>query len=483
MGKVYLIGAGCGDVELITMKGKRILEQADCVLYDRLIDPLLLQYTSPTCKHIYVGKENHHHVMNQHEIEALLISCAQTYEYVVRLKGGDPFVFGRGGEEILALSNAGIAFDVIPGISSAVGGLAYAGIPITHRGLTTGFRVYTAHSQHNKLSDLNFQELANTKDTLVFLMGLSSAHQIIQSLMTHGKPDSTPAAICSCVSTPMQQCHYGTLASLLEINLQDVLSPSMIVVGEVVALHSIMQVSKPLLGKHYAMTSLQAGVDPIAIQLRACGASIDLLSCGHIEACCNPIHDLKLISYSHIIFVSRNAVHYTMKQLLDQHMDVRALANMRVAAMGEQTKQTLLSYGIQADILPDVYDSEHMITTLKSELTSEHIVLICKGENQNTVLQDELSCICRVDVWHAYKTIPHQIHNIRSFYHGILLSSTFHAQQLFTQATFSKQQRFYSIGSKTTNTIQYYGYKNIIQLKQAVKEEFITSILEEAQHV
>lgn len=483
MGKVYLVGAGCGDPELLTLKGKRILEQADCVLYDRLLDPLLLQYTSPTCNHIYVGKENHHHVMNQRDIEALIIQCAQTYEHVVRLKGGDPYVFGRGGEEVLALIKAGISFDVVPGISSAVGGLSYAGIPITHRGFTNGFRVYTAHSQHDTCSDLNFEELANTNDTLVFLMGLSRVQEILQKLRRYGKAGTTPTAIVSCVSMPTQRCRYGTLDSILQEDLQDVRSPAMIVVGEVVNLHSLLQVNKPLLGKHYALTTLQTGMDPIALQLRSDGAQVDCLCCGHISACDVPISNLTHIPYTHMIFVSRNAVHQVMKQLFDHQMDVRVLANIRIAVIGEQTKQALLSYGIQADILPEVFDSAHMVTTLLAELTDKHIVLLCKGKNQNTELQERLTSICRVDVWHAYQTIAHQLSRVSAHYDGICISSAFHARELLTQASFDKQQRFYSIGSKTTKAIQSFGYDNILQLKQAVKEQFITAILEEVQHV
>jgi uroporphyrin-III C-methyltransferase len=241
-GKVYLIGAGPGDPELMTVKGLRYLRQADVVLYDRLIDPSLLEETRDGAEIIFVGKGPNCHIMAQNEINALLTHYAQQGKRVVRLKGGDPFVFGRGGEEALALTQAGIPFEIVPGVSSAVAVPAYAGIPVTHRGKASAFTVVTAHKgQHADAQDIDWAALARLGGTLVVLMGVSALPDFTQCLIENGLAATTPAAVIQEGTTARQRLVSGTLETIAELATQAGLrSPATTVIGNVVSLQEAL---------------------------------------------------------------------------------------------------------------------------------------------------------------------------------------------------------------------------------------------------
>jgi uroporphyrin-III C-methyltransferase len=241
-GKVYLIGAGPGDAELITVKGLRYLRQADIVLYDRLIDPTLLAESRPGAALIFVGKGPDCHTIPQHEINKLLISYAQQGLVVARLKGGDPFVFGRGGEEALALKQAGIAFEIVPGISSAIAVPAHAGIPVTHRGQASSFTVVTGHKGRvPDVAEINWEALAQLGGTLVVLMGVSSLPAFTQRLIAAGLQPDTPAAVIQEGATPRQRTVTGTLATIAEsARVAGLHSPATTIIGSVVDLHEAL---------------------------------------------------------------------------------------------------------------------------------------------------------------------------------------------------------------------------------------------------
>ncbi len=237
IGTVFLVGGGPGDPELITVKGLTALREADCIVYDRLSSPELLLEAKPDCELIYVGKENHNHTMRQEEINRLLVKKAREYKKIVRFKGGDIYVFGRGGEEALALEKEGIPFEVIPGISSCIAGLAYAGIPITHRGISSGFHVVTAHNQRDELADIDFAAMARGTDTCVFLMGLGKVREIAKRLMEAGMLPKTPAAVISKATTSKQRTVTAELVQIAdEVERAKLSSPALIVVGNVVTL-------------------------------------------------------------------------------------------------------------------------------------------------------------------------------------------------------------------------------------------------------
>jgi len=235
MGKVYLTGAGPGDIELLTVKALRVIKEADAIIYDRLANPEILEHAKDGCEFIYVGKEDGRHIMPQDDINEVIYQNALKYENVVRLKGGDPFVFGRGGEEALYLLERDIKFDVIPGITSAISAPAYAGIPVTHRGVAVSFRVVTGHESPNKkVSQIPWDNF-KTDDTIVFLMGLHNLPKISKKLMEIGKAADYPVAVISRGTTPDQTVVVGTLNDIVE-KAKDVPTPALIVVGKVVEL-------------------------------------------------------------------------------------------------------------------------------------------------------------------------------------------------------------------------------------------------------
>jgi uroporphyrin-III C-methyltransferase len=240
MGKVHLTGAGPGDIELLTIKALRVIKEADVIIYDRLANPDILQEAKNGCEFVYVGKEDGRHIVPQDDINEVIYQNALKHENVVRLKGGDPFVFGRGGEEALYLRERGIAFDVIPGITSAISAPAYAGIPVTHRGVSVSFRVVTGHESPNKKESQIPWETFKTDDTIVFLMGLHNLPKISKKLMEIGKPKDYPCAVISKGTTKEQSVVVGTLEDIVA-KTKDVPTPALIVVGRVVELREQLQ--------------------------------------------------------------------------------------------------------------------------------------------------------------------------------------------------------------------------------------------------
>ncbi len=240
MGKVYLTGAGPGDIELLTIKALRVIKEADVIIYDRLANPDILKEAKNGCEFVYVGKEDGRHIMPQDDINEVIYQNALKYENVVRLKGGDPFVFGRGGEEALYLRDRDIKFEVIPGITSSISAPAYAGIPVTHRGIAVSFRVVTGHeSPHKKESQIPWENF-KTDDTIVFLMGLHNLPKISKKLIAIGKAKDYPCAVISKGTTKDQSVVVGTLENIVE-KAKDVPTPALIVVGRVVELREQLQ--------------------------------------------------------------------------------------------------------------------------------------------------------------------------------------------------------------------------------------------------
>ena len=240
MSRVYLTGAGPGDIELLTMKAHRVITEADVIIYDRLANPKMLEMAKDGCEFVYVGKEDGRHTLPQDEINEVIYQNALKYEVVVRLKGGDPFVFGRGGEEGAYLKERGIGFEIIPGITSAISVPAYAGIPVTHRGVAVSFRVVTGHESPKKKESQIPWENFKTNDTIIFLMGLHNLQKISSKLMEIGKPKDFPCAVISRGTTQEQQVVVGTLEDIVQ-KAQDLPTPALIVVGEVVKLREQLE--------------------------------------------------------------------------------------------------------------------------------------------------------------------------------------------------------------------------------------------------
>ena len=329
---VYLVGAGPGDPGLVTVKGLELIKKADCIIYDRLSSPELLGYAGMDCERIYVGKADRHHTLPQEQINELLVEKAKEYHCVVRLKGGDVFVFGRGGEEGLYLREHGISYTVVPGVTSAIAGPAYAGIPVTHRGVATSFRVITGHQKNGEdLSEPDFTTMSDSKETLIFLMGLSRVRQIVDGLMQAGRSRQTPAAVISHATTEAQEICEGTLENLADrVEEAKLTSPALIIVGDVVALRRQLHFfeEKPLWGKHYLVAKIGPKPSRLAAMLRAKGAYTSECMTGEIVGVPAVYTAQELAHVDVLLFTSANGVDYFMKNVFASGLDARALFHM-----------------------------------------------------------------------------------------------------------------------------------------------------------
>ena len=374
-GKVYLVGAGPGDPELVTVKAAKCLAEADVVIYDRLVDDRLLIDVPSKAELIYVGKKAGHHTLKQPEINQLLADKAKEGKIVVRLKGGDPFLLGRGGEEAEALSDVGIPFEVVPGITSSTAVPAYAGIPVTHRGLASSVGIVTGHEDPTKgNSSIAWEKLATGVDTLVFLMGMGNLAQIARELIRNGRPPSTPVAIIREGTSPRQQTLVGTLADIAaKATESGIESPALIVVGEVVRLRERLRWydNQPLFGKRVLVTRSRRQASVLSQLLVRHGVlSVELPT---IEIQVIPDNrDLDqaiahLPDYSWLIFTSVNSVEIFFGHLHDLGRDSRALGGVRLCAIGPATAAALERFGLIADRIPPEYIGEAIAKSLQKE--------------------------------------------------------------------------------------------------------------------
>lgn len=381
MGQVYLIGAGPGNPQLLTIQAQEILQQADCVIYDRLGTQEILGYLPKECETIYVGKQQGNHTMLQCKINQLLKEKAQQYPIVVRLKGGDPYVFGRGGEEGLYLQQEGISFVVVPGITSAISGLSWAGIPITHRNLARGFRVYTAHDSQDGWGDMDFASMANTKDTLVFLMGLSRIEDLTKRLLEAGKAPNTPAAVISNATLPIQKTVVDCLEKIAqEAKREQLQSPALIVVGEVVSLSDRLNWYKkqPLSGKRILFPRTGEN-STLEMLLKQKGAEVEIIQVSRLELLESAWDNIcKGAGCEWIAFTSRNGVKFFFDSVKKNGQDARCLAGTMVAAIGKTTAKELEKYNIRADFIAENATTEAFAKELQQEiLPTERLLLIC----------------------------------------------------------------------------------------------------------
>ena len=370
-GFVSIVGAGPGDPELITVGGAARLAQAGVVIYDHLANAALLDLVPPDAERIYAGKLPDRHTLSQHEINALLVAKAREGRRVVRLKGGDPFVFGRGGEEAQALAAAGIAFDVLPGVTSAIAAPAYAGIPVTHRGVATSFAVITGHEDPLKdESGIDWARIATGADTLIFLMGTGRLDEIMRKLVEHGRAPHTPAATIEWGTLPRQRVATGTVATLsAAVREAGIAPPAVTVVGEVARLRDDLRWfdTRPLFGKRVLVTRPREQASVLSHALAALGAEPIELPALEVRACADPsevercIDALRTSAYAWCVFTSANAVTIFMRHLRDRSLDARAFARTRIAAIGPGTSEALGAYALRADLVPERFVAEGLL--------------------------------------------------------------------------------------------------------------------------
>ena len=364
-GKVYIMGAGPGDLELLTLKGKRAIEEADCVVYDRLINPRILDFAKKDAEMIYLGKGNTEGGVIQDEINRTIITKALEGKTVARVKGGDPFVFGRGGEEIQSLFDNGISFEVIPGITSSISVPAYAGIPVTHRGVARSFHVFTGHTMEDGTWH-NFEAIAKLEGTLVFLMGIKTLPIIVNDLVKNGKNPETPVAIIEKGATADQRVTVGTLENIIEkAKERKIVPPAITIIGEVVNLRETFKwfEDKNLFGKKILVTRDKNQAGEFSDKIEKMGGVAVELPFIEIESVLSKVTSEDLKKYSALLFNSPNGVREFMKKI----DDIRSLAHLKIGAVGSKTKELLEEYKIKADFIPE----EYMVSKL-AELSLEY---------------------------------------------------------------------------------------------------------------
>lgn len=386
MGKVYLVGAGPGDPGLMTEKGLKRLRECDAVVYDHLASERFLDEVPAGCRKIYVGKKAGCHYKKQEEINQLLVDLAKEGCDVVRLKGGDPFVFGRGGEEVMAVAREGIPFEVVSGVTSAVAALASAGIPVTHRAVSRSFHVITGHTMKGAGDlPLDFSEFAKLSGTLIFLMGLTHLPLIVKGLMEQGKPGSTPAAVIENGTLPEQRVVRGTLETIeSRAEEEHIGTPAIIVVGQVAALDFSSTFHAPLEGVRVAVT----GTDVLAAKLRKrleeegayteCLLSMAVDSRRSKEAM-QAAYD-RLSSYAWIVFTSANAVREFFLGLKEHGLDHRSLGHVKFAVVGKGTAKELYGHGFLADYIPDEFCASSLAAGLAELVREGERLLIPRSE-------------------------------------------------------------------------------------------------------
>ena len=384
--KVYLVGAGPGDEDLITLKAVNTLKKADVLIYDNLVNEKHLNYCPENCEKIYAGKMAAQHTLTQEKINSLIVKKAQEGKIVVRLKGGDPFIFGRGGEEALVLSEKGIEFEIIPGITAGLAASAYAGIPLTNRGMASTVTLITGHEMEGKnKSDINWENISKDLGTLVFYMGVKNLPIITSKLMQYGKPDNTPTALIQWGTLEFQKTLTGTLKDInkkaREANFKP---PAIIVVGEVVSLREKLKwfERKPLFGKKIIITRSRSQASVLAEKLKELGADVKCFPTISIE----PVRDFTLLdqaiininSFTWIIFTSQNSVKIFFQRLNFLKYDTRCLNNVKIGAIGKETGVCLNEYGIIPDLIPKTFTSEGMIIglkALKKDFSDERVLI------------------------------------------------------------------------------------------------------------
>ncbi|MBS4022147.1 MAG: uroporphyrinogen-III C-methyltransferase [Dethiobacter sp.] len=413
-GIVYLVGAGPGDPGLITVKGLECIQKAAVLVYDRLAGRRLLTFAPSGCEMIYVGKLPDRHTLRQEEINQLLVDKALEGKVVTRLKGGDPYVFGRGGEEAELLVQNNIPFEVVPGITSAIAVPAYAGIPVTHRDYTSSFAVITGHEDPDKdESSINWDKLATAAGTLVFLMGVANLPFIVQKLIKFDRDSSTPVALIRWGTRPEQQVLTGTLADIVKkVEEAHFTSPAIIIVGEVVKLRDTLSwfEKKPLFGKRVVVTRSREQASVLSRRIEELGGeafefpAIDIgdpVDFGPLDEAV-----ARVDSYDWLIFTSVNGVDYFFRRLRHYGRDIRDLKSARICAIGPKTKEKLEEMCLRVEYVPEEYRAEAILSGLRGKVANGERVLLPRADIAREILPDTLRRMgAQVDNVTAYRTV------------------------------------------------------------------------------
>jgi uroporphyrinogen III methyltransferase/synthase len=504
-GRVYLVGAGPGDPGLLTARALELISTADVILYDRLIPAAALDGARAEAEVLFVGKEGGGPSVPQEETEALMLARAQAGLRVLRLKGGDPFVFGRGGEEALALREAGIPFEIVPGVTSGVAAAAYAGIPVTHRGLSTAVALVTGHTREDSSEDssLDWAALAAFPGTLVFYMGVRQLPQIADSLIAAGRPASEPVAIVERGTLPDQRTVTGTLEDIAEVATREqVRAPSITVVGAVAGLAKELEwlPARPLSGRTVAVTRARARASGLARRLEDLGASVVQAPTIRVQTIPDPTDSaVDLSPYDLACFTSPNAVDALFDRLAQNvrsqsdpraskstfvSVDARAFAGARVAAIGPGTARALAEHGLVADIVPERFVAESLVEALVDVPVQR--ALVARAKEARDVIPDALRARgVQVDVLALYETIaeplsPRALAAAQAADYITFTSSS--TVRFFLEAAggLSPETRIVSIGPITSETLREHGLEPHVEAEDHDVDGMIQALLGDA---
>jgi uroporphyrinogen III methyltransferase/synthase len=490
--KVTLVGAGPGDIGLLTLKGKERIQSAEVVLYDRFVSSEILDLIPEDAEKIDVGKQAGNHPVPQETINSLLLEKARQGFNVVRLKGGDPFVFGRGGEEVKILAENGIPFEVVPGVSSAIAGAAYAGIPVTHRECASSLHILTTHSQNNKIPVIPYKELVKLNGTLVFMMSSLSIEEICEGLISAGTDAGTPAAVIQNATLNTQRKLLGTVKSLPLIAKENAIeSPAIIVIGEVCRFSEDCDWfgKKPLLGKRVLAARSKPGLPELSDGLRELGCVVFEAPCPRIVPITGGLEKkLKNINdYSWLVFTSGTGVNIFFDYLITAGFDIRNLYHLKVACVGAETEKEINKYGIKTEYRPDEYNSSALACGLVNLVGKGERLLIARAEDGAEDLTNILSSAgISFDDIPIYKKIKDAKGSVASF--GIVSENSFDiavftsssAVESFAESmanTGLSKIKAVCIGEKTAAAAKSFGMTVFVS-KEATIESMIEKIKE-----
>ena len=402
-GTVYLVGAGPGDLGLMTLRGRELVERAECVVYDALVPRQMLSWCKEGCELVDVGKRAAHHTLPQHEINKLLVECARRHALVVRLKGGDPYIFGRGGEEAQALAEAGVAFEVVPGISSAIAGPAYAGIPVTHRDCCSQLTIFTGHEALSKEAGaLDIPGIAAAQGTKIILMGMARLRETLRALVAAGQAGDTPAAAVQWATTARQRSVRATVDTLADAaEAAGLGAPAVVVIGRVVELAPALdwRCRLPLAGRRIVVTRTREQAGELTGALRELGAEVVELPTIRVVPPENRAEFAAAVvdsrHYDWLIFSSPNGVKRFFDAFFSVYEDIRELGGARIAALGPGTAAELKKYGLMADVMPRKAVAEALIAEFDRKAAEvggvEHMTMLwVHAQQARRTIYDEL---------------------------------------------------------------------------------------------
>ncbi len=481
-GKVYLVGAGPGDPELITIKGKRCLEIADVVIYDYLANPELLKY-APRAEKIYVGKKSANHTLDQEKINELLIEKAKENKIIVRLKGGDPFIFGRGGEEALALKKHGIDFEVVPGITSGFAAPLYAGIPVTMRGINSTIAFATGHETEDKEFSLIDWAALSKMGTIIFYMGVKNMPLIVENLLKFGKSKDTPVALIRWATYHNQEVLIGNLSNIIEkMKTVNFKAPAIIVIGDVVNLRNELMwfERRPLFGKTILVTRTKEQSGKLSVKLRDLGANvieipaIEIVPPDSWEDVDRSINEIG--KYDYVIFTSTNGVKYFFERLRELKKDIRVLNGLKICAIGSATKEAIEELGLIVEIVPHEYVAESVIEKLKQYEIKGKRFLLPRAKVARDLIPESIKQLGGyIDVVTVYQTVKpdtskksieevfeKDMIDIITFTSSSTVKNFF---DLLGDVKISSKVKFASIGPVTSKTLRSFGIQPSCEAK------------------